>query len=247
MPKPRASAGALPQIRVVAVRTLYSGNLGSIARAMKNFGAGELVLVKPRASVDREAIRLAKHATDILENAKTAKSVAAACKGCSFIAGTTGIIGRYGKKIKNCVSPAELAAMAGGQAKVALVFGSEGVGLNEKELAQCDAVCSIPTTKEYPVMNLSHSAAVMLYALAVHGKRIRHYKAAGRAQSAQLEKMFLQIASSQPAVRDAKKVSKAFANILRRARPADDEAQALFAVLRALGGNKTTEKRKKQK
>ncbi|MFH1106604.1 MAG: TrmJ/YjtD family RNA methyltransferase [Candidatus Micrarchaeota archaeon] len=225
----------MPSFRVVVARPLYSGNLGSIARAMKNFGASELVLVNPRARPsDREAIRMAKHAADILEKAKTEKTIAVACRGCGLVVGTTGVVGRFRRGIKNCMTPKELAGKIGDEDKVALVFGSEGVGLTEKEFDGCDAVCSIPASKRYPVMNLSHSVAVMLYALSAEKKGVRHYRLAERAKTLQLARMFDSIIAGLPEVHDKRKVGKAFKNVLARSRPADDEAQALFAALNAM-------------
>ncbi len=48
---------------------------------------------------------------------------------------------------------------------VALLLGREDCGLNSEELAICDMVVSIPTSGEYPVMNLSHAAAILFYEL----------------------------------------------------------------------------------
>ena len=65
-----------------------------------------------------------------------------------------------------CFTPAELAGkLQGKEGTVALLLGREDCGLNSEELALCDMLVSIPTSSEYPVMNLSHSAAVLFYEL----------------------------------------------------------------------------------
>ena len=65
-----------------------------------------------------------------------------------------------------CFTPAELAKkLTGKEGTVALLLGREDCGLNSQELALCDMLVSIPTSSEYPVMNLSHSAAVLFYEL----------------------------------------------------------------------------------
>jgi TrmH family RNA methyltransferase len=65
-----------------------------------------------------------------------------------------------------CLSPAQLAAkLQGKEGTVALLLGREDCGLNSEELALCDMLVSVPTSDEYPVMNLSHSAAVLFYEL----------------------------------------------------------------------------------
>ena len=54
--------------RVVLVEPLYSGNVGSVARVMKNFGFSELVLMNP-CELDMPARLMSVHAYDIIENA----------------------------------------------------------------------------------------------------------------------------------------------------------------------------------
>ncbi|NLX39743.1 MAG: RNA methyltransferase, partial [Methanothrix sp.] len=64
------------------------------------------------------------------------------------------------------LSPRELADRLRGTAgEVALLLGREDDGLSREELAACDVVVSIPTSPEYPIMNISHAAAVLLYEL----------------------------------------------------------------------------------
>jgi len=207
-------------------------NLGSVARAMENFGAGELWLVRPRARRGFEAKMFAKHAWPLLQKAKKAGKLEDAVKGCSFVAGTTGVPRRYWKGIKNCITPRELAEKIKAGEKIAVIFGSEGRGLGKADLGKCGAVVSVPTSKKYPVMNLSHAVAVVLYELnsgnAAAGPL---YLPAPKKKVARLEKMFKEIVSSAPAVRDKEKVARAFGQILSRGRPGDDEVQALFAAM----------------
>lgn len=77
------------EIRVVLVRPEYQVNIGAVARVMKNFAASDLVLVRPKAKVGFTARMYAKHSGEILENARKAKSIAEAAKGCDVIIGTT--------------------------------------------------------------------------------------------------------------------------------------------------------------
>jgi len=94
------------------------------------------------------------------------------------IAGANLVVGSTGKRLDTaqhhlrlhlrvpCLSPAELAEkLQGMDGTVALLLGREDCGLCSEELALCDMLISIPTSQEYPVMNLSHSAAVLFYEL----------------------------------------------------------------------------------
>ncbi|MCX6767993.1 MAG: RNA methyltransferase [Candidatus Micrarchaeota archaeon] len=231
------------RVRIVLVEPEYEINLGSVARAMENFGARELWLVRPKAGLGFLAKMFAKHAWPLLKNARQAKSLETAVRGCSFVAGTTGAPRRYWRSIKNCVTPrglAEIVSERGGAGakgasrggEVALVFGSEGRGLGLDDLKKCDAIVNIPAGAKYPVLNLSHAVAVVLYELNAgtrDGKPL--YRPAAKGKVERLARMFKETVSVLPAVRDKEKVSRAFSQVVARARPGDDEAQALFAAL----------------
>jgi len=217
---------------VVLVEPEFEINLGSIARAMENFGAKDLVLVRPKAKLGFQAKLFAKHAWPLLKKAKAAKGLDEAVKGCSFVAGTTGVPRRFWRGIKNCLTPPELAEKVAGQNEsVALVFGNEGTGLGPEDLKKCDAIVTIPTSKKYPVMNLSHAVAVVLYALFSSRKPGALYEPAPRKKLRRLESMFGEIMAGAKTVHDKEKVARAFGQILARARPGDDEAQAMFAAM----------------
>lgn len=158
-------------LKVVLVEPLYDGNVGSVARAMKNFGFHELVMVNP-CKIGDYGLAMASHARDVLQMSRSFSSLSDALQGCDLIVGTTG------KRLEAaqhhlrlhlrvpCLSPALMAKkLQGKDGTVALLLGREDCGLNSEELAVCDMLVSIPTNSEYPVMNLSHSAAILFYEL----------------------------------------------------------------------------------
>ena len=158
-------------LRVVLVEPLYEGNVGSVARAMKNFGFHELVLVNA-CPIEDFASAMASHARDVLQMAHSFATLPEALAGANLVVGTTG------KRLDEaqhhlrlhlrvpCFTPATLAEkLRGKEGTVALLLGREDCGLNSQELALCDMLVSIPTSSDYPVMNLSHSAAVLFYEL----------------------------------------------------------------------------------
>src|SRR5580658_4857875 len=77
------------QVRIVLIEPSHPGNIGSVARAMKNMALSELVLVRPRSFPHAEATALAAGADDILAGARIVDTVAQALADCGFIAGTT--------------------------------------------------------------------------------------------------------------------------------------------------------------
>ncbi|MDG6243495.1 MAG: RNA methyltransferase [Methanolobus sp.] len=152
-------------IRIVLVEPLYQGNVGSVARAMKNFDFSDLVLVNP-CKLEGEARAMSSHARDILENAKIVSTLEEAIDDRSILIGTTGIAGsRYDFHLRvPGYSPAEVKErLTGRDGKVAILFGREDNGFTKEELKKCDMIMTIPTSEIYPVMNLSHAVAVILY------------------------------------------------------------------------------------
>jgi tRNA/rRNA methyltransferase len=153
--------------RVVLVESLYSGNIGSVARVMKNFGYTELMLLNP-SELDRNARLMSVHAYDIIENARIEFSFKDAVKGSNIIVGMTGMPGKTENQHMRMpvFTPRELKEkLTGINGVISLIFGREDRGLHNEELELCDIIVNIPTSKEYPSMNLSHAVAVVLYEL----------------------------------------------------------------------------------
>jgi tRNA/rRNA methyltransferase len=154
-------------IRVVLVKPLYDGNVGSTARVMKNFGFYDLALVNP-CQLGDQAKAFAMHAWDIIENVSTYSTIPDAVGNSNLIIATTG---NPGRRIEEHVrmpayTPAEAKQLLEGRnGLVSLLFGSEDTGLSNEELKGCDIIMNIPTSSDYPSMNLSHAVAVVLYEL----------------------------------------------------------------------------------
>ena len=227
---------ALGRVRVVLVEPEYQINVGMAARALKNFGCSDLVLVRPRAKPGFTTKMFAKHAEDVLARAKTFGSLREAVKGCGVVVGTTAATNRFAHRLKNCVSARELPKKIRGRGRVALVFGSEGIGLREKDICACDLVVTIPSDSQQPVLNLSHAVAVLLYELyCSQGREKLFFETAASHKLKRLEQMFadaLADANRAPdgrRVHDERKVATAFRRAMERSELADDEAQALFA------------------
>jgi len=154
------------QIRVVLVGPEYQQNIGYCCRVMKNFGFTELFIVSPDCKIGQEAVMYSKHAADLLSSAKIVKSLEEATKGCSIIVGTTAIQNISRDITRDYILPEELAhQFKGRKAKIALLMGREGTGLNREELQKCDIVVRIEGNPDYATLNISHALAVVLYEL----------------------------------------------------------------------------------
>jgi len=152
-------------LRVVLLNPQEEGNVGSIARAMRNFGFSELYLVNP-CELGGVARAFASHGITVLEKAKTVGSFEEAVRGCDHFVGTTGKRGGHKTpKRKAPLTPEQLAETLP-PGKVAIVFGNEAYGAPNEVLAKTDFVVRIPANPEYPILNLAQAVCVVLYELA---------------------------------------------------------------------------------
>lgn len=150
-------------IRVVLVRPSHPGNVGGVARAMKNMGLEQLWLVAPSSYPSAEAEARAADATDILERAVVCAELDEAIGACHFIVGTTA----RARRIEwPALEPSEAAARLRQEAArgpVALLFGHERTGLTNAELDRCHALVSIPANPAYPSLNLACAVQILTY------------------------------------------------------------------------------------
>jgi TrmH family RNA methyltransferase len=162
----RAGISELDQLAVVLVRPRNPLNIGAVARAMSNFGPRDLRLVNPYGVAFREA-RSAVGASAVLENAREFDSVADAVADCSLVAGTTAVRNRVLQNplrtLNDESASAIRAAMESG--RVALLFGSERIGLTNKDFTHCHWLLNIPTHEQNISMNLGQAVAVCLFGL----------------------------------------------------------------------------------
>jgi tRNA/rRNA methyltransferase len=153
----------LDQLTVVLVETQSAGNIGSVARAMKNLGLSRLMLVNPQTALTDEARHLACGADDVLENAQRAETLPTALASFHLSVGTSS---RLVDWIPTVLLPSELAhrlAESPTDQQVALVFGPERTGLTNEHLQHCQWLTTIPTAPEFDSMNLAHAVAIVAY------------------------------------------------------------------------------------
>ena len=152
-------------MRIVLVGTTHPGNIGAVARAMKNMGVFELALVEPLHFPHAKATARASGAVDVLENARVHDTLDAAVKDCVFVVGASA---RSRALSWPCLEPRDCAARlleksAGGP--VAAVFGPEKYGLTNAHLDLCDALLTIPTNPDFSSLNLAMAVQVLTYEL----------------------------------------------------------------------------------
>lgn len=235
----------LTNVRVVLVRTHFAGNLGSVARAMCNFGLNDLVLVEPFADPRaEEARRLATHGEHLLESARRFDSIDAAVSDCAVVLGTSGNVeglfreqhyGRPDEMLRRFFPAVDAGPCA-------LVFGPEPHGLSNADIARCHGLIRIPTDRECPSLNLAQSVAICLYELRKMWM-IEHGRGASPANKvAPFEDQERMFESLQGALTDvhflwgqkAESLMHAVRQLITRAQPTPNEVRILFGLARQL-------------
>lgn len=151
-------------LRVIVVEPKNPGNLGAIARLMKNFGLDDLIIVNAGRIPSEDTFRAMK-GNAILSKSKHVESLEKAIDGLSFVTGTSGVKSDSPKGVlRNHIEPAEFGQMVSRlKGKVGIIFGREDMGLTNDELAMCDFFVHIPANNEYPILNVASAAAIIFY------------------------------------------------------------------------------------
>jgi tRNA/rRNA methyltransferase len=162
---PAEVQASLSQIRIVLVEPQHSGNIGAVARAMKNMALTQLVLVNPADHLNLEARMMAMHALDLLQNARVYADLTQAVADAGFVVGTTR---RLGKARQAHLTPRAIVPLLLSLAHsnpVALVFGREDSGLTNEELQRCHELLTIPAHPEDGSLNLAQAVLLVCYEL----------------------------------------------------------------------------------
>ncbi|MEO7208466.1 MAG: RNA methyltransferase [Steroidobacteraceae bacterium] len=150
-------------VRIVLIDPSHPGNIGSVARAMKNMALSDLVLVRPRSFPHAESTALAAGADDILAGARVVASVEEAVADCGFIAGTTSRPRSYYWEFTTPRDVAGRIVALSSENRAALLFGSERYGLATEDLNLCNVLVRIPANPEYCSLNLAMSVQLTAY------------------------------------------------------------------------------------
>jgi tRNA (cytidine32/uridine32-2'-O)-methyltransferase len=180
-------------IRIVLIGTTHPGNIGAVARAMKNMGLVDLALVTPKKFPHSQATARASGAVDVLKNATVVQTLPEAIKDCVFVAGASA---RSRALNWPYMEPRECAAKLtelSQDSDVAVVFGPEKSGLSNSDLDYCDTLLTIPTDPDFSSLNLAMSVQVLTYELRMAGRLTTppHYEHdAPLATSEEMEKFY---------------------------------------------------------
>lgn len=152
-------------VRIILVGTTHPGNIGAVARAMKNMGLHDLLLVSPRYFPHAEATVRASGADDILATARVVDTLDEALGDCLYVAGASArsrTIGWPSMLPRECASRLIVESQKGA---VAAVFGPEKAGLTNADLDRCHTLLTIPADPGFSSLNLAMAVQILTYEL----------------------------------------------------------------------------------
>ena len=158
-------------VRIVLLRTSHPGNIGAVARAMKNMGFHQLYLVDPKEFPSDQATSRAAGADDVLDHAQVVATIDQAIGACHLVIGASA---RSRNLVWPLMNPRACAALvlariaqsvAAEPVQIALLFGNEAHGMSNDELQRCHFHVNVPANPEFSSLNLAMAAQVLCYEL----------------------------------------------------------------------------------
>jgi tRNA/rRNA methyltransferase len=218
---------------VILVEPKYSGNIGAVARSMMNFDVENLRLVNP-CELDSACYARAMHASSILDRARNFTTFEDSVHDLDYLVATSSVESKTDKKhLRNPVLLEDFSEKVfETEGTVGLVFGREDYGLFNEEIAACDIMLKIPTSSNYPSLNLSHAVAIVLYSIYLKKALIRkRRREIGSVEKEKLYEFFSHLLDEIDYPNHKKENTKImFKRIMGRAMPSTWEYHTLMGV-----------------
>jgi len=184
----------LDNVTIILQRPKYAGNIGSVARAMKNTGLSRLIISEAEPFPVEAMKMMSTHfAADIIDNIQYAPCLAEALADFQYIVGTTARLGSIRGPV---VSPREMAGKLveiSQQNRIGLLFGSEDKGLSNDDLHYCHGLITIPVSDHLRSINLSHAVMIVCYEIFTAGTTAKLSFTPKLASSSEIEGMYVQL------------------------------------------------------
>ena len=223
------------KVRVVLVEPEKAGNIGAVARSMKNFNLSDLYIVNSKTPLTLEARAFAMHGYDVLTRAKKVKTLKQGLRNLDLVVGTSSIIATSKSNLARIpVTPLELAQRVGAfKGNMGILFGRESSGLSNEEVEACDFIVTIPANSKYNVLNIASAASIIFYELFQTRTARRGPILASKAVKARLLLEFGRLVNRSGVQRHKRRlVQRSFRNIISRSFMTRREASLLLGVCR---------------
>lgn len=155
----------LKNVAVILHKPHFPENIGAAARAIKNMGIGQLVVVSPLDCDLTRILRMATHtAEDVVADMEVYDDLRDALSPYGYVVGTTARTGSHRQTVSSPRFMAKELVPVSQKNRVAVLFGPEDRGLANDELKYCDALVTIPTA-DFSSLNLAQAVMVLSYEL----------------------------------------------------------------------------------
>lgn len=222
-------------VRVILLEPETGGNIGSVARSMKNFQLNDLWIVNPKTSINSEAKAFAMKGLEVLSSARKVKTLRRALRGIDLVVGTSSVAATSASNLSRLsITPSELVEkIRTAEGKVALVFGRESSGLSNKEVEACDLMVTIPASQDYNVLNIATAASIIFYEIFQQRITTRRRELASKPAKQRLLVEFSRLVKRFGIKQHRRKlVQRAFRNVISRSFISKREASLLVGVFR---------------
>lgn len=233
----------LENIKVVMVETTHPGNIGAAARAMKNMGLSQLVVVNPRCPIGEKAYSRAAGANHVLDKRLTTETLSEAVADCQLIVGASARLRKLAWPELSLDNLAQKVASMDDDSQAALVFGREHAGLTNEELKHCHYAVTIPSNPEFSSLNVASAIQVVSYEIYKQfvGAENKHAETAAEpmADSAELEGYFTHLQQVLVTTgfldqNNPRQMMKRLRRLYQRAQPSKNEVNILRGILSAV-------------
>ncbi len=226
-------------IRVILLEPETGGNIGSVARSMRNFRLSDFWIVNPKTRINNEAKAFAMKGIDVLNAAKIVPTFRRALKNVDVVVGTSAVSATSVSNLSRVsIKPSELARrIRAVKGDVAIVFGRESSGLSNSEVEACDFMVTIPASRDYNVLNIAAAASIIFYELFRNKTSTGTMEVASKASTVRLVRQFdLVMKRCDVATHRRRLAHRAFRNVISRSFISKREASLILGVIRKAYG-----------
>lgn len=223
-------------MKVIFMEPETPGNIGALARVMNNFDLKDLILINPQCEIDTSETRaLAKHAYETVKNARILDELDKISGEIDHLIGSTGIIPDKYSWQRTHLTPKQLKKNTEKvEGEIGVLLGREGKGLTNEELEKCNVVVNVPTSSNYPVMNITHAAAIIIYELREIEDKKR--ETTGKERET-LIKYFNETVDQLEGIKDPEEVKEIFERVLDKSFLQPKESRSLIATFKRVKEN----------
>lgn len=165
----------LDYVTIVLHQPRFSENIGAAARAIKNMGIRNLIVVSPKNCDLSTVLKMATHAAiDVVEEMDVSDDLKKALAPFHYVVGTTARLGGIRRSVQSPPSLAKHLVPISQNNRIAILFGPEDKGLSNEEIRLCHSLVNIPTS-EFSSINLAQAVMILCYELHAAGVERSEY------------------------------------------------------------------------